>query len=125
MPTQVLLVEDSRAMRDYVSSILEAEGDFEVQEVSNGFDALRELPRAEFGLVVTDINMPDVSGIELCRFVRQSKRHGETPLIVISTDASAVDRERALSAGATAFVAKPFTPEVLLAAVAKVFEGEV
>jgi two-component system chemotaxis response regulator CheY len=123
MPTQVLLVEDSRAMRDYVSSILEAEGDFEVHEVGNGFDALRALPRDQFGLIVTDINMPDVSGIELTRFVRQTPRHANTPLIVISTEASEVDRDRAMSAGASAFVAKPFTPEEFMAAIRTAFNS--
>lgn len=104
-------------MRDYVSSILEAEGDYEVHEVGNGFDALRALPREQFGLIVTDINMPDVSGIELTRFVRQTPRHAHTPLIVISTEASEIDRGRAMAAGASGFVAKPFTPEEFLAAI--------
>jgi two-component system chemotaxis response regulator CheY len=123
MPVRVLLVDDSRAMRDYVSSILEAQGDFEVQEVDNGFDALRALPRGDFGLIVTDINMPDVSGIELAHWVRRSERHARTPLIVISTDASAVDRERALTAGASAFLAKPFTAQDLLAVIARTRDG--
>lgn len=101
-------------MRDYVSLILEAEGEYEVHEVGNGFDALRALPRDLFGLIVTDINMPDVSGIELTRFVRQTPRHANTPLIVISSEASVVDKDRAMAAGASAFVAKPFTaPEFL------------
>lgn len=104
-------------MRDFVSSILEAEGDYEVHEVGNGFDALRALPRDLFGLIVTDINMPDVSGIELTRFVRQTPRHANTPLIVISSEASAVDKDRAMAAGASAFVAKPFTAPDLLAAI--------
>jgi CheY-like chemotaxis protein len=104
-------------MRDFVSSILEAEGDYEVHEVGNGFDALRALPRDLFGLIVTDINMPDVSGIELTRFVRQTPRHANTPLIVISSEASAVDKDRAMAAGASAFVAKPFTPPEFLAAI--------
>jgi CheY-like chemotaxis protein len=111
MPEHVLLVEDSRAMRDYVSSILEATGEFEVHEVDNGFEALRALPRGRYGLIVTDVNMPDVSGIELCRFVRQSANHGDVPIIVISTDTSSVDTQRALKAGASTFLAKPFTAE--------------
>ena len=114
MPTQVLLIEDSRAMRDYVSSILEAEGSYEVIEVSNGFDALRALPRDEYGLIVTDVNMPDVSGIEITHFVRHNQRHAQTPIVVISTDSSEVDRRRAMAAGASAFLAKPFTSEELL-----------
>jgi two-component system chemotaxis response regulator CheY len=123
MTVQVLLVEDSRAMRDYVSSILEAAGDFEVHEVDNGFDALRALPRTSWGLIVTDINMPNVSGIELAHYVRSSEKHASTPVIVISTDAGSVDRERALAAGASAFLAKPFTAQDLLAAIENATAG--
>ncbi len=104
-------------MRDYVCAILEAAGEFVVHEATNGFEALRTLPRETFGLIITDINMPDVSGIELTRFVRQSERHRDTPLIVISTDAAKVDQERALAAGATAYLPKPFGAEALLALV--------
>lgn len=123
MPIQVLLVDDSRAMRNYVASILEGEGDYEVDQVGNGFDALRALPRTGYGLIVTDINMPDINGIELARFVRKTPRHESTPLLVISTDGSEVDRERALAAGASAFLAKPFTPEQLMAAVTSAGES--
>jgi two-component system chemotaxis response regulator CheY len=123
MPIQVLLVEDSRAMRNYVASILEGQGSFEVDQVANGFDALRALPRTPYGLIVTDVNMPDVNGIELSRFVRRTPRHVDTPLVVISTDGSDVDRERALGAGASAFLAKPFEPEELLAVVRQVLEA--
>jgi two-component system, chemotaxis family, chemotaxis protein CheY len=119
MAEQVLLVEDSRAMRDYVSSILEAAGDFEVHEVDNGFEALRALPRGQYELIVTDVNMPDVSGIELCRFVRQSASHQDVPIIVISTDTSSVDTQRAMKAGASAFLAKPFTAEQFLEVLAR------
>lgn len=119
----VLLVDDSRAMRDYVSAILEEAGGFEVDEVGNGFDALRALPRRDYDLIVTDINMPDVSGIELARFVRQTKRHALTPVVAISTDASAADRDRAFAAGATAFLAKPFTAEEFLAVARQACEG--
>lgn len=123
MPAQVLLAEDSRAMRQYVRAILESGGDHEVQEVDNGFDALRVLPRQRFDLIVTDINMPDVSGIELVRFVRSGGPHVETPIVVISTDATTKDVERARAAGASAFVAKPFTGQDLLDAIARAREA--
>jgi two-component system chemotaxis response regulator CheY len=122
MPEQVLLVEDSRAVRNYVSSILESAGGYEVVEVDNGFEALRALPRAEFSLIVTDVNMPDVNGIELTRFVRKNPKFARTPVIVISTDASGPDTRRALDAGADAFVAKPFTADEFLAALAQVVD---
>ena len=119
---QVLLVDDSRAMRDYVSSILETTGEHDVVEAANGFDALRELPRQSFELIITDVNMPDVSGIELTRFVRKSPKHAQIPLIVISTEGALVDVERAMKAGANAFVVKPFTAERLLEVVRDVTE---
>lgn len=119
MPDKVLVVEDSRAMRVFVSSILEATGRFEVQEVDNGFDALRALPRGDFAFIVTDVNMPDVSGIELTKFVRDNPKYRKTPVIVISTDSASTDLQRALDAGAAAFLAKPFTAEELLAVIEK------
>ncbi|MEX1363937.1 MAG: response regulator [Nannocystaceae bacterium] len=119
MPDKVLVVEDSRAMRVFVSSILEATGRFEVQEVDNGFDALRALPRGDFAFIVTDVNMPDVSGIELTKFVRDNAKYRKIPVIVISTDSASTDLQRALDAGAAAFLAKPFTAEELLAVIEK------
>jgi len=117
---QVLLVEDSSAVRDFVSAMLEAVGDYEVVEVGNGFDALRALPRGNYAFIVSDVNMPDVNGIELTRFVRQSPRHKRTPIIIISTDAAHPDVQRALAAGANAFLPKPFTAEQFLATVASI-----
>jgi len=120
MTESVLLVEDSRAVRDFVTSILEQHGAYEVVEVENGFDALRALPRGDYAVVVTDVNMPDVSGIELTRFIRQSPKHAKVPILVISTDAMHPDVDRAMKAGATAFLAKPFTADEFLATLAKI-----
>ncbi len=117
MPDKVLVVEDSRAMRVFVSSVLEATGQYEVQEVDNGFDALRALPRGNYALIVTDVNMPDVSGIELTKFVRKNAKYRGVPVIVISTDSASKDLARAKAAGASDFLAKPFTAEDLLAVI--------
>jgi CheY-like chemotaxis protein len=119
MPDKVLVVEDSRAMRGFVSSILEATGQYEVVEVDNGFDALRALPRGDYVLIVTDVNMPDVSGIELTKFVRANAKYKGIPVVVISTDSSRTDLRRAREAGASHFLAKPFTAEELLEVVAR------
>lgn len=119
MPDKVLVVEDSRAMRGFVSSILEATGEYEVIEVDNGFDALRALPRGDYALIVTDVNMPDVSGIELTKFVRQNPKYKAIPVVVISTDSASKDLQRAREAGASDFLAKPFTADELLAVIAR------
>jgi two-component system chemotaxis response regulator CheY len=115
---RILVVEDSSAMRAYVRAALEEAGVVrEVVEASSGFEALRVLPRESFELAIVDINMPDVNGLELIRFMRGSEAHERTPLLVISSEASERDRERGLELGANAYLAKPFTAEALVDAV--------
>jgi two-component system, chemotaxis family, chemotaxis protein CheY len=120
---RILIVEDSSAMRSYVRGALEAApelGDeLEIVEASSGFDALRLLPRNTYDLVLTDINMPDINGLELIRFVRQNAHLATVALLVISTQSSERDRARSLALGADEFLAKPFAPEQLAAAVVK------
>jgi two-component system chemotaxis response regulator CheY len=114
-PTRrVLVVEDSAAMRGFITATLESAGSFRVTQAESGFHALRLLPRERFQLVISDINMPDINGLELVRFFREREEHRETPLILISTDGRDVDRERGLKLGADAYLVKPFQPEALL-----------
>jgi two-component system chemotaxis response regulator CheY len=117
---RALVVEDSAAMRSFVTAALEQDGAFDVTTCANGFEALRVLPRAHFDIIITDINMPDINGLELVRFVRESERHKQTPLVLISTDSRAADRERGMKLGADAYVVKPFEPQQLLEVVGKV-----
>lgn len=91
----------------------------EIVEASSGFEALRILPREAFELAIIDINMPDVNGLELIRFMRTSESHKDTPLLIISSESSDKDRERGLSLGADGYLAKPFTAEALLESVAR------
>lgn len=118
---RILLVEDSAAMRTYVRAALEGlpalGDDAEIVEAASGFNALRLLPRAAYDLVITDINMPDINGLELVSFVRRNERYREIPLLIISTQSSERDRARGLALGANGFLAKPFTAEALRDAV--------
>jgi two-component system chemotaxis response regulator CheY len=91
----------------------------EVVEASCGFDAMRMLPRGPYDLIITDINMGDINGLELIHFIRKSEHHCATPLVIISTQNTERDVERGLALGANAYVAKPFTPEVLRATCGK------
>jgi len=109
----ILVVEDSAAMRSFVRACLEELDGCEVLLASNGFEALRVLPRRRYDLIVTDINMPDINGLELIRFVRVSELHRDTPIVIISTDRGEKDRERALALGANEYVIKPFSAEQL------------
>jgi len=114
---RVLIIDDSSATRAYIRAALEAEADMEVTEATSGFDALRILPRSRFDLLLVDINMPNINGLELISFIRRSETHRETPLMIISTEASERDRSRAMQLGANAYLAKPFTAEDLISAV--------
>jgi len=110
---RALVVEDSPTMRAFVVTALENEG-FEVTQAKSGFQALQILPKERFNIIVTDVNMPDINGLELVRYVRNSPDHKVTPLIIISTDGRERDRERGMHLGATAYLVKPFKPEELI-----------
>lgn len=115
--TRILVVEDSGSMRAYVRGALEAleigASPVEIVEAESGFEALRLLPRGPWDLVITDINMPDINGLELLSFIRSNERHKATPVLLMSTQTSERDRERGLKLGAAGYLAKPFSPEEL------------
>jgi len=110
----ILIVEDSATMRSLVVSALEELGaPVRITEASSGFEALRELPRGAYDLIVTDINMPDINGLELVSFVKSNSAYRSIPLLIISTEGSERDRLRGLELGADAYLVKPFEPEAL------------
>ena len=114
---RVLLVEDSVSMRAFVRAALTsatALGELEIIEAASGFDALRLLPRGAWDLVITDINMPDINGLEVISFIRKSEAHRDTPILIISTASSDRDRERGMALGASGYLVKPFTAETLV-----------
>ncbi|MGH7270200.1 MAG: response regulator [Polyangiaceae bacterium] len=117
---RVLIVEDSASTRAFVRAILEGaefarkHGGCEVVEATCGFDAMRLLPRDPYDLIVTDINMADINGLELIRFIRRSAHFRKTPLMVISTLRGEHDAARGLALGANLYLTKPFLPEQFL-----------
>src|SRR5262245_60828155 len=123
---KILVVEDSASTRSFVRSTLESENgvaEAEVVEAVSGFDALRLLPRGPYDLVITDINMPDINGLELVQFIRKSDRHRSTALMIISTQSSEKDRLRGMSLGADEYLAKPLSADALLSAVDRLLSG--
>lgn len=123
MPYDVLVVEDSAAMRSFIASTLEQVEGVTVSEAPTGFEALKQLPRRTYNLIITDINMPDINGLELIRFIRENEKYKKTPLIIISTESSQRDRERGLQLGANAYLVKPFAPEALRSMAEKFLKG--
>jgi two-component system chemotaxis response regulator CheY len=119
MPRKVLVVEDSQTMRSLITSTLEQLGDVDVTEAQSGFAALKILPREKFDLILTDINMPDINGLELVNFVKRSQQYKDTPLFIISTEGSERDRDKGMQLGANEYLVKPFEPDQLLSLVRK------
>jgi two-component system chemotaxis response regulator CheY len=85
----------------------------EVVEASGGFEAFRLLPRGPYDVVISDINMPDINGLELLAFIRKTPQHSATRVLLISTQHGDKDRERGKRLGADGFLPKPFTREEL------------
>jgi two-component system chemotaxis response regulator CheY len=119
----VLIVEDSKAIRSMIRVSLEEAGDFFAVEAGNGFEALKTLPTRTFDLIITDINMPDINGLELIGYVKSNPTYRNIPLIIVSTEKSEEDKKRGLALGAAGYVVKPFTKDDIRAMVAKVLEG--
>jgi len=121
---RVLVVEDSQTMREWIAAALEEiDRPLKVDLAASGFEALRLLPRQTYDLVVTDINMPDIHGLELISFIRSDARHRATPLLIVSTESSEEDRRRGLALGANAYLVKPFAAQDLLRVVEDLLAG--
>ena len=109
----ILIADDSATMRAMLVAIVEALGDYHIVEASSGFEALRLLPRGPVDLIMTDINMPDINGLELISYLRSNPNYKDIPIFIISTEGSAKDIEKGKLLGANEYVIKPFSPSDL------------
>jgi len=119
---KILVVEDSASMRSYVSTIIEGDADLEIVEASTGFEALKTLPHHKFDAIVTDINMPDINGLELVSFLKNHPVYRVIPILIISTESADADRQRAAALGAEEYVCKPFEASELMAKLRRLLE---
>lgn len=113
MSLKILVVEDSSTTRGLITSAVEFIDGLEIFESKNGFEALKLLPHHQFNLIITDINMPDINGLELVSFIKKNQNYKHIPLIIITTEGSERDKEKGLSLGADEYMVKPFNPEEL------------
>jgi two-component system chemotaxis response regulator CheY len=112
--SNILIVEDSTTTRSLIKAVIEDLGDdFDAYEAQTGFEALKLLPSEPFDLIITDINMPDINGLELISFVKSNEAYSHIPMIIVSTERSEEDRKRGISLGADAYITKPFKAEEL------------
>jgi len=118
MPS-VLAVDDSASMRDLVRFVLERAG-YKVVHASDGVEALEVARKETVDLVLTDVNMPRMDGIELIRNLRTLPAYKFVPMLVLTTESGTDRKMEGKAAGATGWIVKPFDPPKLLATVAKV-----
>ena len=116
MPKDILVVEDEPDIRRLVVLHLEREG-FRCRTASNGGDALREAQRAVPDLVVLDLMLPAIDGLEVCRRLRADAGTASVPIIMLTAKSGEVDRVVGLEVGADDYVVKPFSPTELVARV--------
>lgn len=112
--TNVLVVDDSRVMREMVIACLRAEPGLEFVQAASGLEAIEKLSLQPYALVVLDLNMPDIGGVEVIEFVRSQEGLRSLPILVVTTRGDEGSRNRVLDAGADRFLTKPFTPEEIL-----------
>lgn len=117
MSKTIMTVDDSASVRQMVSLTLQDAG-YTVIEARDGRDALSKLSEP-LGMIVTDLNMPGMGGIELIRAVRSTPQHRFTPIVMLTTESQASAKEDGKAAGATGWIVKPFKPEQLLAVARK------
>ncbi|MSQ69134.1 MAG: response regulator [Gammaproteobacteria bacterium] len=120
MPS-ILAVDDSASMRQMVSFTLKGAG-YDVIEAIDGQDALGKARTKQADVVLTDLNMPNMDGIQLIRELRKLPQYKFTPMLLLTTESAGDIKTEGKAAGATGWLVKPFNPDQLLATLKKVLD---
>jgi two-component system chemotaxis response regulator CheY len=118
MGKTILIVDDSASMRQLVSFAVREAG-YEVIDAVNGKDALSKLNGAKIEAVVTDLNMPEMDGIEFIKQMRSMAGYRFTPILMLTTESQESKKQEGRQAGASGWIVKPFKPEELTGIVKK------
>ncbi|MDX2186334.1 MAG: response regulator [Opitutaceae bacterium] len=119
MSKTILTVDDALTIRKMVSFTLKSAG-YEVIEAADGVAGLNVLRSTAVDMIISDVNMPNMDGIEFTRQARALPAHAKTPIILLTTESDAEAKAKGKAAGATGWMVKPFKQEQLLAVAAKV-----
>ena len=120
MKKKVLIIEDEKDIRDLLRHYLEKEG-IEVEGAEDGDSGLRKLAKSTFDLVILDLMLPGVDGLEVCRAIRSNSRTSALPIIMVTAKGEEADRIVGLELGADDYITKPFSPREVVARVKAVF----
>jgi two-component system chemotaxis response regulator CheY len=121
MAKTILTADDSASMRQMVTFTLKGAG-YEVVEAVDGKDGLSMISQSKVDMIITDLNMPNMDGIEMIRNVRTMPQYKFIPIILLTTESQDGKKKEGKAAGATGWITKPFKPEQLLAVIKKVLK---
>jgi two-component system, chemotaxis family, chemotaxis protein CheY len=107
---KILIVDDSQTIRRMVAASLQELNDIRFEEASNGLEAIELLARERINLLILDLNMPEMHGLEVMQFMRSHARYSEIPIIVLTTKFDTESRRSARDGGASQYLTKPFDP---------------
>lgn len=117
----ILTADDSASMRQMVSFTLKGAG-YDVLEAVDGKDGLEKAKAKDVAMVITDLNMPHMDGIQMIREIRALPKYKFIPIILLTTESQDEKKMQGKAAGATGWIVKPFKPEQLLAVIKKVLK---
>jgi two-component system, chemotaxis family, chemotaxis protein CheY len=115
---RILSVDDSASVRQMVSFTLRKAG-YEVVEAVDGKDGLGKVSGEKFDLIITDLNMPNMDGIEMMAAVRKLPGYSFVPMLMLTTESQAEKKDAGRKAGATGWIVKPFNADQLIAVIQK------
>lgn len=113
----ILIVDDSPTIRRMVRASLDTLPDAAFNEAASGLQAIETLAVTSVQMVILDLNMPDMHGLDVLRFVRSHEHYKDVPVMILTTRGDQTSRDEALRAGASAYMTKPFSPTTLSASV--------
>lgn len=116
----ILIVDDSASMRQMVSFTLKQTGGHTVKESADGNQGLQAVQAEQFDLIITDMNMPNMNGMDFSKAVRARSDYKFVPILVLTTESSAELKQQGRETGVTGWIVKPFNPEQLAKVVQKV-----
>jgi two-component system chemotaxis response regulator CheY len=111
---KILIVDDSRTMRRMVRASLVSIPEAAFSEAGTGLEAIEHLALGPIDLMILDLNMPDMHGIEVLEFLRRHQAYRDLPVVILTTRSDETSRSQALASGATRYLTKPFTPNELI-----------
>lgn len=117
---KILVVEDSPTMRQFICFALRRLPGVEISEASDGVEGLKKFNLENFNLVMVDINMPIMDGLKLVSLLKSNPLYREIPVVIITTEGAAEDRDKGLALGARAYISKPIQTNNLLKVVREI-----